>query len=178
MATSESADSLHNQSNDGYGIQQIQLQREGGEALEEACDRTPGVQQKDGPETYAILQSLLRTHTTVNTELYCDDQGCVNNWDRAMGTQVNRKARQKYAAILTRIEGLVQERAMRGSNTSMHWIQSYVQGENKRKSTGSKVICACTNRMLGDISEMPGNPSAPREHVHSHRCKRAHAEAR
>ena len=32
---------------------------------------------------------------------------------------------------------------MRGSNTSMHWIQSHVQDEQKRKSTGSKVMCAC-----------------------------------
>ena len=29
----------------------MQLQREGGEALEEACGRTPGVQQNDGSET-------------------------------------------------------------------------------------------------------------------------------
>ena len=94
----------------GWGIQ---LQREGGEALEEACGRTPGVQQNDGSETYAILQSLLRTHTTDDIELYCDNQGCVNNWDRAMKTQGNRKARQKYAAIWTRIEGVVQERTMR-----------------------------------------------------------------
>ena len=28
-------------------------------------------------------------------------------------------------------------------NTSMHWIQSHVQDEHKRKSTGSKVMCAC-----------------------------------
>ena len=60
-----------------------------------------------------------------------------------MKTQGNSKARQKYAAIWTRIEGLVQERNVRGSNTSMHWIQSHVQDEQKRKSTGSKVMCAC-----------------------------------
>ena len=41
------------------------------------------------------------------------------------------------------IEGVVQERNVRGSNTSMHWIQSHVQDEQKRKSTGSKVMCAC-----------------------------------
>ena len=55
--------------------------------MEEACGRTPGVQQNDGSETYAILQSLLRTHTTDDIELYCDNQGCVNNWDRTMKTQ-------------------------------------------------------------------------------------------
>ena len=124
----------------GWGIQ---LQREGGEALEEACGRTPGVQQNDGSETYAILQSLLRTHTTDDIELYCDNQGCVNNWDRTMTKQGKRKTRQKYAAIWTIIKSIVQERTMRGSRTCMHWIQSHVQDEKKRKSTGSKVMCAC-----------------------------------
>ena len=51
----------------------------------------------------------------------------------------NKKARQKYAAIWTRVEGIVQERTARGSSTSMHWIQSHVHDEGKRKSTGSKV---------------------------------------
>ena len=49
----------------------------------------------------------LRTQTTDVIELYCDNQGCVNNWDKEMKTQGNRKARQKYAAIWTRIEGVV-----------------------------------------------------------------------
>ena len=62
---------------------------------------------------------------------------------RAMETQGNRKTRQKYAAIWTRIMGVVQERTVRGSNTSMHWIQFHVQDEQKRKSTGSRVMCAC-----------------------------------
>ena len=129
-----------------------------GEALEKACGRTPGVQQNDGLETYSILQSLLRTHTTDDIELYCDIQGCVNNWDRAMKTHGNRKARQKYAAIWTRIEGVVQRRTMRGSNTRMHWIQSHVQDEQKRKSTGSKVMCAC-RKASGHTKEctVPGN---------------------
>ena len=37
----------------GWGIQ---LQREGGKPLMEKCGRTPGAQQNDGSETYAILQ--------------------------------------------------------------------------------------------------------------------------
>ena len=79
------------------------------------------------------------------TELYSDNQGCVNNWDMTTKTQGNRTARQKYATIWTKIEGVVQERTVRGSNTicTMHWIQSHVQDEQKGKSTGSKVLCAC-----------------------------------
>ena len=69
--------------------------------------------------------------------------GCVNNWDRTMKARGGNKTRQRYAASWTRIEGVVQERKMRGSSTSMHWIQSHVQDEQQRKSTGSKVMCAC-----------------------------------
>ena len=69
-----------------------------------------------------------------------------------MSTRGNGKTRQKYAAIWTRIEELVQERTMRRSNTSMHWIQSHVQDENKRKSIGSKVMCAC-RKASGDVEE-------------------------
>ena len=101
------------------------------------------IQQNDGPETYAILQSLLRTHTADDIELYYDNQGCVNNWDRTVERHVSRRQRQKYATIWTRIEGIVQERTARGSSTSMHWIQSHVQDEEQTKSTGSKVMCAC-----------------------------------
>ena len=36
--------------------------------------RTPGVQQNDASETFAVLQSLLNTHTTDDVELYCDKE--------------------------------------------------------------------------------------------------------
>ena len=76
----------------GWGIQ---LRRGGGEALEEARGRTPGIHQNDGLGAYAILQSLLRTHTTGDIELYCNNQGCVNNWDtcRAVEKQGSRETR-------------------------------------------------------------------------------------
>ena len=39
--------------------------------------RTPGIQQNDASETFAVLQSLLNTHTVDDIELYCDIQGCA-----------------------------------------------------------------------------------------------------
>ena len=137
------------------------MQRGGGEALEEACGGTPGTQQSGGSETHATLQSLLRTHTTDDIELHCDNQGCVSDWDKTVEKQGSRETRQKCAAIWTRIEGTVQEQTARGSSTSMHWTQSHVQDEEKRKSTGSKVVCACRK-----ASGCEGECAAPGDEHH------------
>ena len=67
--------------------------------------RTPnGVQQSDASETFAVLQSLLNTHTADDIELYCDNQGCVNIWDRMIvqhdtGSGSGAAHRGNYAAM-------------------------------------------------------------------------------
>ena len=43
-----------------------------------------GVQQNDASETFAVLQSLLKTHMADDIELYCDNRGYVNIWDRML----------------------------------------------------------------------------------------------
>jgi ribonuclease HI len=128
----------------GWGIQ---LQDTGGNIIGEEYGRTPGVQQNDGSETYAILQSLLNAHTADDMELYCDNQGCVSMWERTSPqqnkiTKVKGK-RGNYAAMWNRIDGLRRERADKGSSTVMNWIQSHVQDEGKRTSTSSNMLCAC-----------------------------------
>ena len=52
-----------------------------GDVIIEDHGRTPGIQQNDASETFAVLQSLLNTHTADDMKVYCDNQGCVNIWD-------------------------------------------------------------------------------------------------
>ena len=138
----------------GWGIQ---LQRAGGEVLMEGCGRTPGVQQNDASETYAILQSLLNTHTGDDIELYCDNQGCVNIWDKMTSayesmTTAKKPKRGNYAAMWNRIGHIRRERMYLGSKTNMNWIQSHVQDEKKRTSTSSMITCAC-RKASGNMEE-------------------------
>ena len=58
----------------GWGMH---ITREGGEVVED-WGRTPGNQNNDASETYAILQSLLHTHPDSDLHMYCDNQGCVH----------------------------------------------------------------------------------------------------
>jgi hypothetical protein len=50
----------------------------GGDVIIEDHGRTPGIQQNDALETFAVLQSLLNTHTADGIELYCYNQGFAN----------------------------------------------------------------------------------------------------
>ena len=128
--------------------------------------RTPGVQQNDASETYAILQSLLNTHTGDDIELYCDNSGCVNIWDKMTDTCENTCAimkpeRGNYAAMWNRIGHLRRERMYVGSTTKMTWIQSHVQDEKKRTSTSSLLTCAC-RQASGNLEEC----TKPKEKCH------------
>ena len=87
--------------------------------------RTPGIQQNDASETFAVLQSLLNTYTADDIELYCDNQGCVNIWDRMAvqhdtGSGSGAAHRGNYAAMWNRIDRLRRDRTRKGSSTVMN----------------------------------------------------------
>ena len=121
----------------GWGMH---ITREGGEVVED-WGRTPGNQNNDASETYAILQSLLHTHPDSDLHMYCDNQGCVHKW---RGYREGRKRkRDRNAAMWSRIDSLRDQRDRRGAETVMHWIQSHVQDETKRTRVTSMIQCAC-----------------------------------
>ena len=101
--------------------------------------RTHGIQQNDASETFAVLQSLLNTHTADDVESYCDNQGCVNIWDRITARRDAGSPapahRENYAAMWNRIDRPGRDMTRKGSSTIMNWIQSHVQDEAKRVST-------------------------------------------
>ena len=108
------------------------------------------VQQNGASETFAALQSLLNTHTADDVELCCDNQGCVNPWDRMIAQLVQHDAgsrpgpahRGNCAAMWDRIDRLRGDRTRKGSSAVMNWTQSHVQDEAKRVSTSSNIECA------------------------------------
>ena len=109
-----------------------------------------------------MLQSLLNTHTTDDIELYCDNQGCVNIWDRMTvqhdaGSGPDAARRGNYAAMWNRIDRLRRDRARKGSSTVMNWIQSHVQDKTKRVSTSSNIECACRAASGDSKCTMPGD---------------------
>ena len=77
------------------------------------------------PETFAVLQSLLNKHTADDVELYCDNQGCVNIWNRMAaqhdaGSRLDTTHRRNYAAMWNRIDRLRRDRARNGLSTVMN----------------------------------------------------------
>ena len=121
----------------GWGMHII---REGGEVVE-GWGRTPGNQNNDSSETYAILQSLLHTHPDSDLHMYCDNQGCVHKWKGHR--EGSMRKRDRNAAMWSRIDSLRDQRNRGGAETVMHWIQSHVQDETKRTRVTSMIQCAC-----------------------------------
>ena len=116
--------------------------------IREDRGRTPGIQHNDASETFAIQQNLLNKHTTDDLELYCDNQGCVNIWDRMIaqhdaGSGSGIAHRGGYAAMWNRIDRVGRDSTRKGSITVMSWIQSHVQDEAIRVSTSSNIECTC-----------------------------------
>ena len=79
--------------------------------------RVAGKQTNDSAETTAILGSLLNTHPEDDMVIYCDNQGCVDVWDRITkemdGTQVVSLGTNNRA-LWNRILGMAKARKERG----------------------------------------------------------------
>ena len=127
----------------GWGIY---ARDEQGNILSNTADRTPGKQQNDASEAFAILQGLINTNPMDPIKLYCDNQGCVQVWN------TQSKYRRNFEAIWARIDSLRRHRELMGAETEMIWVQSHIQDEKKRTSNRSMLTCAC-RLQTGNIEE-------------------------
>jgi ribonuclease HI len=114
----------------GWGIH-LQLGGQGGGKIHQDKGRTPGKQQNDASETYAILQSLLSVHTGDDIQLYCDNQGCVNVWDNY--TKGEDRGQRKYATMWNRIDKLRENRGATGAATEMHALDTVAHTERTKE---------------------------------------------
>ena len=123
--------------------------------VHESKGRTPGDQSNDASEARAILQALLHTNPHDPLQMYCDNQGCVDTWEKEGGTQQHHKMNNR--AIWNRIYNMKDMRRELGTPTTMHWIQSHVQSEQKRTSNRSNRQCACRKGSTRKECTTPGD---------------------
>jgi ribonuclease HI len=118
----------------GRAIREEILTREG---------RISGKQSNDAAETEAILMALLHTHPDDDLIIYCDNQGCVDVWNKVMIEQavcVNSQNR----ALWHRILGLADHRKGTGKQAQIRWVHSHVDDEARRTDVArAKYQCAC-----------------------------------
>ena len=127
----------------GYGLVVRQGDQTGSGVrvtVRKSAERLLGKQGNDGAEARAILEGLLQTHPTQPAEYYCDNQGCVDKWDRMMHANMTDWG---YRAIWMRIRQLQLTRESAGTPMGMHWVHSHVEKEERQISENSKYICAC-----------------------------------
>jgi ribonuclease HI len=106
--------------------------------------RVPGKQTNDAAETRAILQGLLETHPLDPLIIYCDNQGCVDNWHKPTGKHKIEGLARNNRAMWNRIQSLRDLRQELGTETKIEWVHSHVDNEERRDRGGKgKYQCAC-----------------------------------
>lgn len=112
-----------------------------------ANGRLTGKQSNDGAEAKAILQALLMTHPAERATFYCDNQGCVQKWNK-LGLESTM--RWGFRATWNRIAALKTERQDNGIPMRMRWVHSHVDDEARRTQKTKKMRCACRE---GEVDE-------------------------
>ena len=134
------------------------------EETERDNGRLAGTQSNDGAEAAAILAAMLMVHPEEGLTFYCDNQGCIQKWER-LGKESTM--RWGYRAIWNRIQSLKGLRESTGCPMGMRWVHSHVDDETRRKHGNKK--CACRER-----GELECNPT----HRHHMGTETADAEAK
>jgi ribonuclease HI len=112
-----------------------------GQVQRQSEARLAGEQSNDGAEARAVLEAMLMVNPHDNISIYCDNSGCVSKWGK-LQEGVNPLT-WGYRAIWLRIHRMVCERKSRGSKTTIQWVHSHVDDEERARNTKSKLTCAC-----------------------------------
>ena len=124
----------------GWGIAVIH----DGKVMKTKNGRLPGKQSNDAAETKAILQGLLETNPRDDMIVYCDNQGCIDIWNRVEKLQENKETNRNNKAMWNRIGEIRKHREEKGARTRIEWVHSHVDDEKRReKGGGGKYKCAC-----------------------------------
>ena len=116
----------------------------GGREAETVRGRVPGKQTNDAAETRAILQALLETNPRDELTIYCDNQGCVDIWNREGNRGEAKENNTQNRAMWIRIDGMRRHRQAKGAKTTMEWVHSHVDDEQRRADVSrAKYRCAC-----------------------------------
>ena len=129
----------------GWGTYLMRRDEQGNEVdIQNHKGRLSGTQQNDAAETMAIIIALTKTNVRDNLVIYCDNQGCVDTWNRlVIGSTPVIKPKQTNRALWNRIKAAHTEREIMGAQTTLLWIHSHVDDEGRRNQATAKYTCAC-----------------------------------
>ena len=128
----------------GWGLVMMKRTEEGkAEEIKVVKGRVAGKQSNDAAETTAILQALLNTNPRDELTIYCDNQGCIDIWNKIHKAGIVEIESQNRA-IWNRILGMVKHRKNVGNPAEIRWVHSHVDDEKRRKNVSkAKYRCAC-----------------------------------
>jgi ribonuclease HI/endonuclease/exonuclease/phosphatase family metal-dependent hydrolase len=125
--------------------------------------RVSGAQQNDAAETMAILMALTNVHPRDPVVMYCDNQGCVDTWNKVvMGDTPVTLDAACNRAMWSRVRQLVSYRRDVGTTTKLLWIHSHVDDGDRATDTKSKYTCACRQGHRTECATASSDPAGTR----------------
>ena len=120
--------------------------------------RLQGQQLNATAEAMALLQVL--KHTPLNQDLivHIDNLGVIQTWDHYTCDDVRARLCSGARAVWNRIYALKRHRLLEGSSTSVVWVHSHVDDEDRRRRVPEKKRKSKKGKLKADS----GVPTAPR----------------
>ena len=100
--------------------------------------RLHGEQSNSIAEAMALLQVLRGVHPTQDVTVYIDNNGVLQNWDRGRGDDPRGRLQQGGRAVWNRILGMKRYRADQGGDTTLVWVHSHVDDNDRRERKPEK----------------------------------------
>ena len=112
----------------------------GGEYDAHARGRLDADQNNSAAEAMAMLQAMLLVHPSHHLVIHTDNQGCVDKAQRIEEADVTS---WNHRPIWRRIKAMVAYRGMCGATTTVNWIHSHVDEEERRATPKAAHLCVC-----------------------------------
>ena len=95
--------------------------------------RLKGQQLNATAEAMALLQVLRQTPLKQDVIVHIDNLGVIQTWDHYTCDDVRARLCSRARAVWNRIYALKRHRQLQGSNTSVVWVHSHVDDEERRQ---------------------------------------------
>ena len=122
------------------------IQDERGEEIHAHRGRLRGAQSNDIAEAMALLQALQAVHMDTPASIYIDNTGVLDTSKKPLQQDHRARSRQTARAVWNRIIlfPIIKERQCRGSYTSLSWIHSHTDNEERKQwNPRARYQCAC-----------------------------------
>ena len=114
--------------------------------------RLAGEQNNSYAEAMALLQAMRHVHIGDDMDVYIDNLGVIQRWDKLQGHDVRGRIGGGARAVWSRIQCLQQARNEAGARTEVHWVHSHVEDKERQErqpkggeggESGRVLRCAC-----------------------------------